>query len=258
MSGRLAGRTALIAGAASGMGRAVAARFAAEGANCVLFGLGGGALEKAAAAVNGKAISGDVTIAADVARAIAACQGRIDILINAAGIISIDDPLTVTDETWARTFAVNVTGAMNLCRAVLPVMIDSGGGAIVNIASVAAFSSKPGMTTYGASKAALVNYTRSIAYAHGPDGIRANAIAPGWVRTPMSEMEMELAAQENGTTPEVEFAALTRRIALRRIAEPEEIAGCCLFLVSDDSSFVTGTVLVADGGGRAPVDARAI
>lgn len=258
MTGRLAGKTALITGAATGMGRATAERFGQEGARCVLFGLGQTLLDDAAAASDGIAVHGDVTNQADIARAIAACAGKIDILVNAAGVISIDDPLTVTDAVWEKTFAVNVTGAMAMCRAVLPLMIAAGAGAIVSISSVAAFSAKPGMTTYAATKAALVSYTRSIAYAHGPDGIRANALAPGWVRTPMSEMEMDLAAKENGTTREAEFASLIRRIALRRIAEASEIANCCLFLASDDSSFVTGATLVVDGGGRAPVDARAV
>jgi NAD(P)-dependent dehydrogenase (short-subunit alcohol dehydrogenase family) len=258
MTGRLAGRTALITGAATGMGRATALRFAQEGARCVLFGLGGGMLDAAAVECGGIAVHGDITRLSDVDAAIAACGGRIDALVNAAGIIAIDDPMTVADADWARTFAVNVTGIMSVCRAALPAMIAGGGGAIVNIASVAAFSSKPGMTSYGASKAALVSYTRSIAYAHGPDGVRANAIAPGWVRTPMSDMEMDLAAAANGTSREAEFEALGRRIALRRVAEPEEIADCCLFLASPESSFVTGAVLVADGGGRAPVDMRAV
>ena len=101
-------------------------------------------------------------------------------------------------------------------------------------------------------------FTRSLAYAHGADGIRANAVAPGWVRTPMSEEEMRAAAAEKGSTPRKEFEALATRIALGRIAEPEEIAACCLFLASDEASFVTGAVLVADGGGRAPVQNRAV
>ncbi|RWC06970.1 SDR family oxidoreductase, partial [Mesorhizobium sp.] len=121
-------------------------------------------------------------------------------------------------------------------------------GAIVNIASVGAFNASAQNAAYSASKAALVSYTRSLAFAHGPDGIRANAVAPGWVRTPMSIYEMEVAAATNGSKPDEEFAALTGRIALRRVAEPEEIASCCLFLASDEASFVTGAVLVADGG----------
>lgn len=249
MTGRLKGKTALVTGAATGMGRATAERFGAEGARIVLFGLGDGNLDRAAEAAQGVAVHGDVTRGEDVARAIAACGEKLDIIVNAAGLIAFDEPETVTDEEWSRTFAVNVTGAMIVCRAGLP-LLKRNGGSIVNIASVAAFNPSVN-ASYAASKAALVAYTRTLAYAHGPDRIRANALAPGWVRTPMSEHEMEVAARRNGSTPEVEFEALTRRIALRRIAAPEEIAACCLFLASDEASFVTGTVLVADGGGRA-------
>jgi len=256
MTGRLAGKSALITGAATGMGRATAERFAAEGAQLVLFGLGGTELDDAGRVTGARVIHGDITRAQDVARAIAACGEKLDILVSAAGIILTDTPETVTDEGWDITFAVNVTGTMNVCRAALPLL--KGGGAIVNIASVAAFNSGPGMTSYASSKAALVAYTRSIAVAHGPDGIRANVIAPGWVRTPMSDMEMDDAARANGTTREEEFENLRQRIGLRRIADPSEIASCCLFLASEDSSFVTGTVLVADGGGRAPVANRAV
>ncbi|UUP17024.1 SDR family NAD(P)-dependent oxidoreductase [Nitratireductor thuwali] len=257
MSGRLAGRTALITGAASGIGRATAERFAREGASLVLFGLGGGALDEAAVATGGIAVHGDVTDGGDVARAIDACGGRLDILVNAAGIIMLDEPETLTDQIWEKSFAVNVTGAMKVCRASLPLLRERG-GAVVNIASVGAFNASPVNAAYSASKAALVSYTRSLASAHGPDGIRANAVAPGWVRTPMSQYEMEVAARQNGTTAEDEFVALTGRIALRRVADPDEIASCCLFLASDEASFVTGAVLVADGGGRAPTHNRAV
>lgn len=257
MSGQLAGRTALITGAATGMGRATAERFAREGARLVLFGLGGDALEEVAAATGGAAVHGDVTAKDDIARAIDACGGRLDIVVNAAGVMLLDEPETLSDETWEQSFAVNVTGAMKVCRAALP-LLKLHGGAVVNIASVGAFNASAVNAAYSASKAALVSYTRSLAYAHGADGIRANAVAPGWVHTPMSEYEMEVAARENGTTPEEEFTALTKRIALRRIATPDEIASCCRFLASDEASFVTGAVLVADGGGRPPTQNRAV
>lgn len=256
MSGRLNGKTALIVGAATGMGRATAERFAVEGADLVLFGLGGAMLDEVARATNGRAVHGDVTARTAVEAAIDACNGELDIVINAAGIILSDDPETVTDEGWERTFAVNTTGAMNVCRAALP-QLRQRRGAIVNIASVAAFNSGPGMASYAASKAALVAYTRSIANAHGADGVRANVLAPGWVRTPMSEMEMDELARRNGTSREEEFELVRQRIGLKRIADASEIAACCLFLASDEASFVTGAVLLADGGGRAPVSNRA-
>ncbi len=257
MSGRLAGKTALIAGAATGMGRATAELFARNGATVIAFGLGGEKLDEVAMSAGGRAVHGDITKASDVARAITACGDRLDIVVNAAGLMIEDEPETISDANWEKTFAVNVTGAMAVCRAALP-LLKKRGGAVVNIASVGAFNGSGQNAAYSASKAALVSYTRSLAYAHGPDGIRVNAVAPGWVRTPMSEHEMEYAARANGTTPEQEFAALAQRIALRRVAEPSEIAACCLFLASDEASFVTGAVLVADGGGRAPIQNRAV
>lgn len=257
MSGRLQGRKALITGAATGMGRATAELFSRQGAEIVLFGLGGDALDAAAKASAGKAVHGDITEKTDVDRAIDACDGQVDIVVNAAGLLIPDEPETMSDDIWEKTFAVNVTGMMMVCRAALP-LLKKKGGSVVNIASVGAFNASAQNAAYSASKAALVSYTRSLAYAHGPDGIRANAVAPGWVRTPMSEEEMEVAAVANGSTTEQEFAALTGRIALRRVAEPAEIASCCLFLASDEASFVTGAVLVADGGGRAPTQNRAV
>ena len=145
---------------------------------------------------------------------------------------------------------------MAVCRAALPLLIADR-GSVVNVASVAAFNASPNTTAYAASKSALVSYTRSLAHAHGPDGVRANCVAPGWVRTPMSEMEMSLAAAASGAALEAEFEALAARIALRRVAAPTEIAACCLFLASEDASFVTGAVLIADGGGRSPAAVKA-
>jgi NAD(P)-dependent dehydrogenase (short-subunit alcohol dehydrogenase family) len=257
MTSRLEGRTALVTGAATGIGRATAELFARNGARVICFGLGGHDLEEVACAISGLAVHGDVTSAANVADAINSCQGRLDTVINAAGLIVPDEPLTVSDDVWAQTFDVNLTGTMRVCRTAVP-LLKRQGGAIVNVASVAAFNSSPQSVSYAASKAAVVSYTRSLAYAHGADGIRANAVAPGWVRTPMSEFEMHLSAEKNGTTVEIEFEALEGRIALGRVAQPSEIAACCLFLASDEASFVTGAVLVADGGGRSPTHNRAV
>ncbi|MCP3395017.1 SDR family oxidoreductase [Bradyrhizobium sp. CCGB12] len=257
MASRLAGRTTLVTGAGTGIGRATALLFAKHGARVVLFGLGGDDLDAAAAEAGGHAVHGDVTRVGDIAKAIEVCGPRLDVVVNAAGLIVPDQPESVSDDVWARTLDVNLTGTMRMCRAALP-LLKQRGGAIVNIASVAAFNASPGSASYAASKAAVVAYTRSLAYAHGVDGIRANAVAPGWVRTPMSAYEMGLLAHQNDTSVESEFRAVERRIALGRMAEPTEIAACCLFLAADEASFVTGAVLVADGGGRSPSHNRAV
>lgn len=252
------GQLALVTGAASGIGCAVVERLRADGAQVIAFDCDAAALAALAARTGAVACGGDVTRQDDVDRAIAAAaaQGALRIVVNAAGVIAADDPETVADATWERMLAVNLTGAMRVCRAALPLLRAAGGGSIVNVASVAAFNSTPGSASYAPSKAGLVAYTRNIAYVHGADNIRANCVCPGWTRTAMAEREMSDAAALAGTTMEQEFAALAARLALRRIAQPREIANCVRFLAGSEASFVTGAVLVADGGGRIAAHAR--
>jgi NAD(P)-dependent dehydrogenase (short-subunit alcohol dehydrogenase family) len=253
----LAGRTALVTGAATGIGAACASLFAEHGARLVLFDRNAERLAATAGGLDALAWPGDVTLEQDVRRAVEACgPDGPAIVVNAAGIVAADDVETIEDPAWERAIAVNLTGTMRVCRAVLPSMRAARRGAIVNIASVAAFNATPGSGSYAPSKAGVVALTRSIALRYGGDGIRANCLCPGWTRTPMSEREMDETALANGTTREAEFAAMAGRLALKRIAEPREIASCALFLASDLASFVTGVTLVADGGGRVPAVAR--
>ncbi len=257
---RLAGKVALVSGAASGIGAAIVRRFRQEGSIVLAVGLQPERLEALARDSGASWQACDVGRESDVRQAVeraAGLQGRLDIVVNAAGIMHGDDVAGIDDGQWARTLEVNLTGVMRVCRTALPVMQRQQAGAIVNLASVAAFNASPGMASYSASKAGLIALTRSIANQYGKDGIRANCLCPGWVRTPMSEAEMRDLARANGSTIEAEFSALTRRIALRRVAGPEELAACALFLASDDASFVTGAVLVADGGARIAAAARA-
>ncbi|MCD6674500.1 MAG: SDR family oxidoreductase [Burkholderiaceae bacterium] len=246
-------RVALVTGAASGIGAATVERFVADGIRVVAF-------DRASAAARAgvTALVGDVTLQRDVDAAIDAARraGGPHIVVNAAGVVAADDPENVEDATWERMLAVNLTGTMRVCRAAIPLMRAAGGGAIVNVASVAAFNSTPGSASYAPAKAGVVAYTRNIAFAHGVDGIRANCLCPGWTATAMAEAELQEAARKSGRSVAQETEALASRLALRRLARPEEMAACIRFLASDEASFVTGAVLVADGGGRIATPAR--
>ncbi|MFO1399652.1 MAG: SDR family oxidoreductase [Steroidobacteraceae bacterium] len=260
MSTRLADKVALVMGAASGMGAAIVRRFAAEGARVHAAGLQPELLAALARATGAHATPcdvGDDAAVRAVVDAVLRAEGRIDILVNAAGIVHTDDGADIDDAVWQRTLDVNLGGAMRSCRAVLPAMRRQRAGAILNIASVAAFNASAGMASYAASKAGVVAFTRALANRYGAEGIRANCLAPGWVRTPMSEQEMRAAGAVSAADIEQSFAQLAERIALRRIGTVEEMAACALFLASDEASFVTGAVLVADGGTRVPAGARA-
>ena len=260
MSTRLAGKVALVTGAASGMGAAIVRRLRAEGASVCAAGLQAELLATLARDTGASAASCDVVDDGAVRAlvdGILRAQGRLDIVVNAAGIMHEDDGATIDDAVWHKTLDVNLGGTMRVCRAALPAMQRQRAGAIVNIASVAAFNGSAGMASYAASKAGLIAFTRTLANRYGAEGIRANCLAPGWVRTPMSETEMRAAGAARGIDAEAAFAALTERIALRRIGTVEEMAACALFLASDESAFVTGAVLVADGGARTPASARA-
>lgn len=249
----LIGKVALVCGAASGIGAAVVERFVAEGAAVQACGLPQPHFEGALAC--------DVMDDAQVRAAVAATlgrHGRIDVLVNAAGVIVNDDAATIDDAVWSRQHEINLAGTMRTMRAVLPAMLAQGGGAIVNIASVAAFNAAAGSASYAASKAGVVALTRSAAQAYGPRGVRVNALCPGWVDTPMAAKEMRDLAHEWGVTEAQARERTVARIALARMARPQEMAAICLFLASDESSFITGAALVADGGARVPAAARAV
>lgn len=259
-SGRLAGKVALVTGAASGIGEAVVRRFAVEGAQVLAVDLQDDPLKASARQGGCYWHVCDVT-REDQVRSVVdhalSFNGRLDIVVNAAGVMRADDVAEIEDETWARIMDVNLTGAMRVCRAALPAMLHQKSGVFVNVSSVGAFNASAGSASYAASKGGLIALTRALANKYGAEGIRANCLCPGWTRTAMSEMEMREAALASRRDVESEFEQLTSRIALRRIARPEEMAACALFLASDDSSFVTGIALVADGGARTSAASRA-
>ena len=219
---RLEGRTALVTGGGSGIGAAIVRRFAAEGATVWAMGRRRETLE----ASGGKPIAGDVADADDRRRALEQ-TGPLDVLVNNAGL---------GDADWDATLAVNLTAAHRLADAAAD-GLAARRGSIVNVSSVAALVAGPGAPQYAVSKAALVMLTKSLAVTLGPRGVRANAICPGWVRTPMADVEMAaLGADTDGAYREV-----TRHV-------PLEVAAAALFLASDEASYVSGAVLTVDGG----------
>jgi NAD(P)-dependent dehydrogenase (short-subunit alcohol dehydrogenase family) len=253
MSGQMEGRVALITGAGSGIGRAAAQRFAAEGcAVAVVDMMATAAAETAGKIVaeGGRAIScpADVTVDAEVRTAVGHAVeafGGLDVLYNNAGVNSSGSIVDATEEDWDRCLAVNAKGTFLCSRAAVEYLAASGSGAIVNQGSVAALVGIPSFAAYCAAKGAVVALTRSMAIDLAPRGIRVNAICPGTVFTPL--MEPMLRARGDGDM-QVGLARTVVKYPIGRLGTPEEIASAALFLASDQASFLTGSVLAADGG----------
>jgi 2-keto-3-deoxy-L-fuconate dehydrogenase len=238
MSKLLDGKIALVTGAGAGIGRAVATLFAAEGARVI-------ATDRDAAALAGLAAMTrelDVTDAAAVA-ALAAATGRIDILVNCAGFVESGTLLDTEAAQWQKSFAVNVFAMAEVIKAFLPAMLEGGGGSIINIASVAGFKGVPNRCVYGASKAAVIGLTKSVAIDFIAKGIRCNAICPGTVDTPSLQQRLK-------DTGDYEAArkAFNARQPLGRLGKAEEIAAMALYLASDAGTFATGQEFIVDGG----------
>lgn len=235
---RFEGKTVIVTGGGSGIGRAISRRIASEGASVVVADLLGDRAEEVAAEIGGRAVQADVTVEADVARMVEAA-GAVDVLINNAGGGMADDLLEISEEAWDTDVRVNLKSAFLCSKAVLPGMIERGGGVIVNIASVngmAFFANEP----YSAAKAGMINLTRSMAVRYGRHGIRSVAIAPGTIRTPLWQERVD-------KEPAI-FERLVRWYPLQRVGEPEDIAAAAAFLASDDASWISGEVLRVDGG----------
>jgi NAD(P)-dependent dehydrogenase (short-subunit alcohol dehydrogenase family) len=253
MAGKLSGKVAVITGAGSGIGRAAADLFAREGAEVALVDLNAEAAKDAteqitAAGGRALAVGADVADAAQVDlafRQISGEFGRIDVLYNNAGVNSAGSVVDATDEDWDRCFAVNAKGTFLCSRAAGRLMVAAGGGSIVNQGSVAAVVGIANFASYCASKGAVVALTRSMSVDLAPRNVRVNVICPGTVYTPL--MEPMLRARGNGDLA-AGLAMTTAKYPIGRLGTPEEIAAVALFLASDDSSFLTGSVITADGG----------
>lgn len=251
---RLKGKVALISGGGSGIGAATARRFAREGAKVVVTGRRPEPIAAVAASVGGLSVAGDTSDPAHTAKAVDTAVttfGRVDIVIASAGLGFLGSAGDIHDDHWRATIDANLTGAMALVRAALPSMLNGGGGAIVFVSSVSGLVSAPSLVAYETSKAGLIALSRSIAVEYGPRGVRSNVLCPGWVITPMGDESMDGLAAARGITREDAYGLVTSQVPLRRPATADEMGACCLFLASDDASIVTGSVLVADGGGLA-------
>lgn len=239
--GRLTGKTALVTAAGQGIGRAAALAMAAEGARVIATDINATALDALGPTVDTRLL--DVRDPAAV-QAIAADLGAVDVLFNCAGFVAHGTILDCTEESWSFSFDLNVTAMFRMCRAFLPGMIAAGGGSIINMASVVSSTiAAPNRFVYGATKAAVIGMTKSIAADFVTKGIRCNAVCPGTVDTP--SLQDRMAAQGDYEAARKAFLA---RQPTGQLAQAEDIAGLVVFLASDEAKFVTGAAHVIDGG----------
>lgn len=255
MSGRVAGKVAVVTGAGTGIGRATCISLAKEGAEVIVTSRTPAHVEETRSLVEDatgrapQAFQLDLTDPAqvdDVVGAVDETFGHIDVLVNNSAVILHDDPgvTEITDEEWDSIFDVNVKGIFRICKAALPLM--RRGSTIVNIGSINSLFAQPNTSAYSATKGALFLFTRALAVEYASRGIRANLVCPGIIDTPMNAVYLERAED-----PDALRRDWCARCPMERIGQPEEVASCTLFLASDEASFVTGTTLVVDGGATA-------
>ncbi|MDE1183272.1 SDR family oxidoreductase [Paraburkholderia sp.] len=255
---RLADKVAMITGAGRGIGAAIALAFAREGAAVVLAELDldmaqqtAKQIENACAAngVSGarvRAVQTDVTLSASVQHAVGEAEhafGKIDVLVNNAGINVFCDPLTMTDDDWRRCFAVDLDGVWNGCRAVLPGMVERRAGSIVNIASTHSFKIIPGCFPYPVAKHGVIGLTRALGIEYAPRNVRVNAIAPGYIET-----QLTLDWWNGQADPVAAKQATLDLQPMGRIGQPEEVAMTAVFLASDEAPFINASCITVDGG----------
>ncbi len=233
----LDGKTALVTGASRGIGRAIASELARAGASVVLgYRSGKDEADALAAELGGRAVQADVANAEDAARLVEEA-GDLDILVNNAGLTRDGLLARMPDDDWRTVIETNLSSVFYTCRAVTRPMMKKRAGSIVNVSSIVGVHGNWGQTNYAASKAGIIGFTKSLARELGSRGVRANVVAPGYVKTQLTDVLPEEATQ-----------AMLQNTPLGRLGEPQDIAGAVRFLCSDEASFITGEVLLVDGG----------
>jgi 3-oxoacyl-[acyl-carrier protein] reductase len=233
----LEGRSALVTGASRGIGRAIAEELARAGADVVVgYRSGADEAEEVASAIGGRAVQADVGSDED-ARRLVDEAGELDLLVNNAGVTRDGLLARMPDDDWETVLRTNLYGAFHTCRAAARGMMRRRRGAIVNVTSVVGIHGNPGQTNYAASKGGLIGFTKALARELAPRGVRANAVAPGYIGTALTNV-----------LPEDVTGAILTNTPLGRLGEPQDVAGAVRFLCSDEASFITGEVLLVDGG----------
>jgi len=233
----LDGKIALVTGASRGIGRAIAASLAAGGASVVVsYRTGADEAEALAAEIEGRAVQADVSDP-ESARALVESAGDIDILVNNAGVTRDGLLVRMSDEDWNTVIDTNLASCFYTCRAAARGMMKKRSGAVVNISSIVGIHGNWGQTNYAASKAGIIGFTKALARELGSRGVRANVVVPGYVKTQLTDV-----------LPDEATAAMLQSTPLGRLGDPEDVAGAVRFLCSEEASFITGAVLLVDGG----------
>ncbi len=233
----LEGKTALVTGASRGIGRSIASELASAGATVVLsYRTGTAEAESLASEIGGRAVQADVSDP-ESARALVEEAGDVDILVNNAGVTRDGLLVRMSDEDWNTVIDTNLAGCFYTCRAAARGMMKKRAGTVVNISSIVGIHGNWGQTNYAASKAGIIGFTKSLARELGSRNVRANVVVPGYVKTQLTDV-----------LPEEATGAMLQSTPLGRLGDPDDVAGAVRFLCSDEASFITGAVLLVDGG----------